>query len=324
MSAPELESALRHISPDSGRDEWVRNLMGIKSERGEDGRELAEQWSKGSDRFNQQEFNATWRSIRADGGVTAASVYHAAKAAGWRPDKPIETPPKTPQKPAQRVQEPVKASALARLIADAVPLTDPRAKPVLDYLENRLGTLPAELPRLGCIPSCAYYEDGKRIADYPAMLALVRDASGTVVQAQRTYVHDGRKAPVSAPKKYMAGAFPKGAAVRLYHCTGPLARLIVGEGIETTLALRHKLGDNAPAWAMLTAGNLQSAEIPFDVVELDVAVDRDDLASASYAGPRASYELRQRMKAFYTRTRLHAPPRGTKDWADVARASNGR
>ena len=124
MLTADLESALRHISPDTGRDEWVRKLMGIKSELGEDGRELAEQWSKGSDRFNQQEFNATWRSIRADGGVTAASVYHAAKAAGWRPDKPIETPPKTPQKPAQRVQEPSPTLDYARAIWQRVDRSD--------------------------------------------------------------------------------------------------------------------------------------------------------------------------------------------------------
>ena len=124
MSAPDLESALSFISPDTGRDEWVRALMAIKAALGDEGRALAEEWSAGGETFDPRAFSATWRSIRADGGITGASVFHAAKAAGWQPGKPTETRARTPQKPAQRVQEPSPTLPYARAIWQRVDRSD--------------------------------------------------------------------------------------------------------------------------------------------------------------------------------------------------------
>lgn len=84
MSTPDIADALTWINPDCSREEWVRVLMGIKSATGDDGRDLAEQWSAASDRYQQAAFRDTWRSIHADGGIGAGTVFHLAAAAGWR------------------------------------------------------------------------------------------------------------------------------------------------------------------------------------------------------------------------------------------------
>lgn len=123
MSA-DLKAALAYVSPDTGRDEWLRVLMGIKSELGDEGRALAEEWSAGGETFDPRAFSATWRSIRADGGITGASVFHAAKAAGWRPDKPMEMRTRRPQKTVQRAQEPAPTLPYARAIWQRVDRSD--------------------------------------------------------------------------------------------------------------------------------------------------------------------------------------------------------
>ena len=87
---PQLSEALSYLSPDCDRSEWVRYLMAIKSAEGDAGRDIAEQWSAQSDKYNPQAFKSTWASIQADGGITPATVYFEAKANGWKgkPEQP--------------------------------------------------------------------------------------------------------------------------------------------------------------------------------------------------------------------------------------------
>jgi putative DNA primase/helicase len=52
---------------------------------------IADAWSKGSDRYQAAAFRDTWRSIREGGGVTAGTLVHLAREGGYqagRPDTP--------------------------------------------------------------------------------------------------------------------------------------------------------------------------------------------------------------------------------------------
>jgi putative DNA primase/helicase len=223
-------------------------------------------------------------------------------------------PPLKPQKPAPR-QEPraVKASTIMELMAVTKPLSAPEAKPARDYLENRLGRLPDPLPRLGCA-RLPYHGDGKVLGEFDCLIGFVRTLDGKVVQAQRTYILDGKKAPVSSPRKFLRGAMPLGAAVWLYMTPrDPCApfRMVAGEGIETTLALRQHIGGDLPAFAFLTAGSLAKADIPFSCSQVDCAVDMDD------AGRYAVADLMINQESFYTEVTGYCPPSPAKDWADI-------
>ena len=112
----EIEPALRWMSPDCDRLEWVRILMAIKSALGDGGREIAESWSQGSDRYNARDFRDTWRSIKEAGGVTAASLFRMARDAGYRPDATIHTPSRPPQRRVERAPEPPRTLGFARAI----------------------------------------------------------------------------------------------------------------------------------------------------------------------------------------------------------------
>jgi hypothetical protein len=106
---------------------------------------------------------------------------------------------------------------------------------------------------------------------YPAMVAAVEGASLPAVH--RTYLRaDGSGKADIDPPKAMLGA-TAGGAVRLTH--GP-SRLVVGEGIESTLSLSCGLLDGpATLWAGLSTSGLRGMRLPSQPGRLTIACDGD-------------------------------------------------
>lgn len=73
------------------RERWVKMGAAIKTELGEDGFELWDEWSKNSDNYQASAAKATWRSLKP-GFITLASLVYEAREGGYRPDKPYQPP----------------------------------------------------------------------------------------------------------------------------------------------------------------------------------------------------------------------------------------
>lgn len=84
-------SALSHLSPES-RAVWVRQAMAIKSEFGEDGFEIWDQWSSLSSSYRAIDARDVWKSVKAGKGITIASLFYDAKQAGWKDDTAYKKP----------------------------------------------------------------------------------------------------------------------------------------------------------------------------------------------------------------------------------------
>jgi putative DNA primase/helicase len=80
-----IESALAFI-PAIDRELWVEVGMAVKSELGESGREAWDSWSRQAESYKPESAKAVWRSIKPDGGVTIATLFHHAIQHGWRDD----------------------------------------------------------------------------------------------------------------------------------------------------------------------------------------------------------------------------------------------
>lgn len=80
-----IRAALRHVSSSCKRGEWVRVLASIKDALGEEGRDLADQWSQQGDSYAKTDFRDAWKSIKVGGGVTIATLWRLALDAGWAP-----------------------------------------------------------------------------------------------------------------------------------------------------------------------------------------------------------------------------------------------
>ena len=91
---PELiRAALAHIPAHCDRETWARVAMAIKSEYPDStGRDLFTDWSATADAFDTKATAATWRSVKAGGGVTVGTLLHLAKDHGFTLPKPDQAP----------------------------------------------------------------------------------------------------------------------------------------------------------------------------------------------------------------------------------------
>ena len=138
------------------------------------------------------------------------------------------------------------------------------------------------------------------------MVAAVQGAGLPAVH--RTYLRaDGSGKADIDPAKAMLGA-TAGGAVRL--ADGP-SRLVVGEGIESTLSLAcGLLDDPAGLWAALSTSGLRGLRLPTQPGRLTIASDGDK------PGHAAAFALAERAHALGWEVALLPAPDGF-DWNDV-------
>ena len=108
-TADEMErarSAVAYIDP-YRHDTWLKVGMGLKSEFGDHGFHLFDEWSRPAENYNAKENWRRWRSFKSDGGITIATLYSMARDEGWRDDGTYRRP------------EPEELAARARTRAEA-------------------------------------------------------------------------------------------------------------------------------------------------------------------------------------------------------------
>lgn len=96
-----MREALKHIDPGCGRSQWVKVGLALRHQFHDDeetGYALFDQWSCGDlwpdgcpANYDGDGMPNQWGSFKAEGGVTIASLYYTAIAAGWQPPSNIDT-----------------------------------------------------------------------------------------------------------------------------------------------------------------------------------------------------------------------------------------
>ena len=138
MRNPHIElerarSALSAVDPGCDHDKWVRVMTAAKA-AGLDFEALNE-WSAGAGNYKgEKDVLAVWRGLKESGGVTAGTLFHLAKEAGWR-DGEGHTEPR------QRHRRERSAKAPARPAVEPVPIWDRciSADPVHGYIVRKNG-----------------------------------------------------------------------------------------------------------------------------------------------------------------------------------------
>jgi putative DNA primase/helicase len=250
--------------PPADRDTWLRMGMAIKSDLGDPGFAVWDAWSQQADSYKPASARDVWRSIQAEGGITAASLFHEAKENGWRddgsyrkatPDQLAErhllAAERTEQEEAEIARERAATAAKAAAIwkaataagADHPYLARKCVAPVQTLRE--IGANDAAVI-LGYVPKSG--GDG-----LSGRVLVVPVKQGDRLSTLELIDGDKRKAALAGRGTKVGGYW---AAQSLGDDDGEGLTLLIGEGVATVLSARVACGQ--PGVAALSAGNILS------------------------------------------------------------------
>jgi phage/plasmid primase-like uncharacterized protein len=241
------------------------------------------------------------RLLEADGVIAARE-----KAAERRErDKRVEAAAEAKRRQAARLW--ASARPLAGTLGEIYLLFRAVATP-LDGADLRFR---ADAPVYPYQPSCR--------DRHPALVARVSDAAGRGIGAHLTFLlHDGKGKANTNPARKAVGAVG-GGFIRLAQGS----RLVVGEGVESTLSAWEARPPDVVSFgaiAAISAGGMAGLIWPSNTEELIIAPDRD----ASGAGERAAQTIARRAWSAGLAVGFMRPPEAFGDWNDWARAERGR
>ena len=79
------EDAITFLDPND-RENWVKMAFAVKSEFGEDGFNLWDEWSQSGEGYRSKDALATWKTAKAGGKVGIGTLFFQAKERGWKDD----------------------------------------------------------------------------------------------------------------------------------------------------------------------------------------------------------------------------------------------
>lgn len=149
----------------------------------------------------------------------------------------------------------------------------------------------------------------------PAMVAALMHEAAGIVAIQRTWLRPPGRKCGAEPERAMLGP-AHGGAVRL---RGGNGRLIVGEGIETTLSIRDLLAEPEDRiWAALSGSGMKSLVLPRVPGRLIIGADDDE------PGIGAAMSLAIRAAREGWSVEIAELPGSGLDWNDIAMTEAAR
>lgn len=251
ITAEVVGAALAVIPADLPRDEWAKVGAAIKSEFSDDtGRALFDQWSATGAGYSSKAVASTWRSLKASGGITIATLLGMAKERGFVLPKPNHAAPKPDPATVTRLAGERKARQQAEQAQE-------RAAHERGAIEaGKLWDSASETGESGYLTRKGVQPYGVRFLAGGWLLVPMRDAAGVLWNVQRV-----------APQKKEGGndkwyGVKGGSGSRktgLWHwCGDPVgaAVLLIAEGYATAASLHQATG--LPVAVAFDVGNLAS------------------------------------------------------------------
>lgn len=178
-------------------------------------------------------------------------------------------------------------------------------------------------PALRWNPVAKYWNEGRILGRYPALVARLENPEQGLVTLHYTYLEKGGQGKARLPgglpqKKKMPTCWTGTVhgAIRLWPLEGSRT-LAVCEGIETACAVRELTGETMPVWAAADAGQLAAFTVPGGVQTLYIFADHDR------AGQEAAVALRCRCQGSGIRVEILTPFTSGWDWLDHLRTTKG-
>ncbi len=253
-----IREALQFI-PVGGHDERVRLAFMLKSEFGDSGRELWDEWRDGR---GDDEAASVWKSASETGTLKIGTLIHEAKASGWRDDGGHRKP--TAEELAERRRTAAERAAKeetekARIRADtskkaaAIRKATTEAKADNPYLSRKRVSPVATLREIDASTAAAILGYAPKSGGelLTGRLLVVPVKQGDDISTLELIDGDKRKAALAGRGSKAGGYW---ATERLPDANGNGLTLLIGEGVATVLSAKEASGH--VALAALSSGNL--------------------------------------------------------------------
>jgi putative DNA primase/helicase len=244
------------------RDVWIKIGMAIHSGIGANGFELWNDWSQSAENYNAGDARTVWRGFKPNGSTGLGTLFHEAKANGWRDDGQYQRP--TPEELAERQRKATEraekdradverskaeTAAMAKAILKAstpAPADNPyllrKQVTTVTTLREIEASTAAEL--LGYAPQ----GNGESLIGRLLVVPIKKDGNLSSVEL---IDGSGRKTALKGRETKAGGYWATG---KLSDDAGKELTLLIGEGVATVLSVSEATGH--PAVAALSSGNL--------------------------------------------------------------------
>ena len=275
LTENEIAEALAYLDAGCAREEWVRIGMSIKSELGNAGFALFEDWSKTApQKFDTKACREAWKSIKPTGGITIATLIHEAKQFGFSLEEATREPISQEEIEARRAKRKAEEEAARQEFARKRAEAAERAQELWLQATELEGDGHPYLKRKGVLSFGLRV--GKWIRGQDALLVPLRDIDGHLVSLQAIFPNENPA--LGRDRDYLPGGQKRGA----FHLIGGKPHgcnpvIAVAEGYATGASIHMSTGHCAAV--AFDAGNVPTvARIMrelFPLATIVIAADND-------------------------------------------------
>lgn len=239
LTEQEIAEALSYIDAGCDRETWVRMAMAVKSELGDGGFTVWNDWSRQSDKYNSKDARDTWKSVKRHGGIGIGTLIGEAQQFGFSLNDNERTPisaeeiqaRKQRREEEERKEQQLRAERMAQAAAQANTIWESATELEGDehpYLKRKL------VKSFGLRIGRFRNQDG-------ALLVPIRNIDGQITSLQAIFQNENPQ--LGRDRDYLPGGQKRGC----FHVignkpTGANPVIVICEGYSTGASIHMATG----------------------------------------------------------------------------------
>ena len=239
LTEQEIAEALSYIDAGCDRETWVRMAMAVKSELGDGGFTVWNDWSRQSDKYNSKDARDTWKSVKRHGGIGIGTLIGEAQLFGFSLNDNERTPisaeeiqaRKQRREEEERKEQQLRAERMAQAAAQANTIWESATELEGDehpYLKRKL------VKSFGLRIGRFRNQDG-------ALLVPIRNIDGQITSLQAIFQNENPQ--LGRDRDYLPGGQKRGC----FHVignkpTGANPVIVICEGYSTGASIHQATG----------------------------------------------------------------------------------
>ncbi|ANN86162.1 DNA primase [Enterobacter phage Arya] len=243
LTEQEIAEALSYIDASCDRETWVRMAMAVKSELGDGGFTVWNDWSKQSGKYDTKSARYTWRSVKRHGGIAIGTLIGEAKLFGFSLNDAERTPLSGEEIAARKQRREAEERAEAERLAAYRAKAAEQARTIWESAADIEGSEHPYLSRKGVnafgLRVGRFWTDKRSIDG--ALLIPVRNIDGQITSVQAIFPNENPQ--LGRDRDYLPGGQKRGC----FHVignkpTGQKPVIVVCEGYATGASIHQATG----------------------------------------------------------------------------------